>query len=97
MNITVQAFTPVTDYKRNQIAFFNNFINPQFLPIYQSNGNTVNPSSPTQSSTSVSVTVAHSSTFEVATYALIGVSAVLAVIVVILLILRCRRGKEVLV
>ena len=95
MNITTQAFTPITNYKRKQIGFFNNFINPQYLPLYNPN---VNTPSPTQSSSTIATTIVKQhSTFEVATYALIGVSVVLAVIVIILLASRCRRGKTVLV
>ena len=58
MNITTQAFTPVTDYKRNQIGFFNNFINPQYLRLYNPTVDTVNTPTPTESpSTTVTTTV----------------------------------------
>ena len=93
----MQSFTVLSGYKRNQIAFFNQYLQPQFRPPFPTPTTMQTPTpTPTMMTTSAATaTQASAFDFKTATFALMGVSGGLLLVVIVMFTICCcgKRSK----
>lgn len=92
LNISLHSRTVLSGFKRNSIAFFNQYLVSQFGVSF--NATVTQTTAPPMMTTTAAATVAQDSTFRTVTYALIGVSAGLLILVIILFAVCCCGGKR---
>ena len=101
LNISLQSFTVLSGFKRNSIAFFNQYLVPQFgspydLAVAQTTAPPMitTPKMITTATATATATVAHDSSFKTTTYVLIGISVALFGLIIILLAIRCYNNRK---